>query len=200
MLQTTRQTASLQTTIPTLQSKRFSLRPINVTDREFYIALHQNPITCQYVEGPLTREHANKDFEFSLRLNKIGSMLTFMIMAKADVADHTSNTSNVDTTAHYQQQTPLGFCALLWNKYRSSIEMGIYLHSDYFAQGIAKETLNTLLDYAFNVVNIDTIMMRTHFNNIAMIKTINSLDHPITRTRNRLQWHITKNNNQTTGD
>ena len=123
-------------------------------------------------------------------------------MAKANVANHANNTSNVDvdTVAHYQQQTPLGFCALLWNKYRSSIEMGIYLDSDYFAQGIAKETLNTLLDYAFNVVNIDTIMIRTHFNNIAMIKTINSLNHPITRTRNRLQWHITKNNNHTTGD
>ena len=118
-------------------------------------------------------------------------MLTFMIMAQPDVV---SNDNTSDKTESFQQKLPLGFCALLWNKYRSSIEMGIYLHSDYFGQGIAKETLNTLLDYAFNVVNIDTIMIRTHFNNTAMIKTINHLDHTITRTRNRLQWHVTKKN------
>ncbi len=169
--------------IPQFSSKRFNMRLMTLADKDFYIKLHQDPITCQFVGGVLPEDKALQEFNFSLRLNRKGSILTFMITNLIH-----SNTENTQTQCLIQQ--PLGLCALVWNKYRTSVEMGIYLSSEHFGQGIAQEVLAELLSFAFNDLDIANIMIRTEVNNTAMINTILGLPYPLHKTDTEYCWQI----------
>lgn len=150
------------------------MRPINAADRAFFIDLHQDELTCQYVGGPMSTSKAVADFDFSLRLNRVGSLLTFIIINK-------------------NSNQPLGICALVWSKTQSAVEMGIYLQHQQFSQGIATEVLPQLLTFAFEQLAITSIMIRTHAENVAMIKVIQGFKQPLKKVAGEYCWFIANN-------
>ncbi|TRX54519.1 GNAT family N-acetyltransferase [Thalassomonas sp. M1454] len=169
---------------PTYQfsSKRFTMRLMTLADKNFYINLHQDPITCQHVGGVLSTEKALQEFNFSLRLNRKGSILTFII------TEHAKDPHSI--FSQELTQPAIGLCALVWNKYRSSVEMGIYLNSEHFGQGIAKEVLAELAKFAFKQLNIACLMIRTDAKNKAMLKAIKSLPYKLTTTDSKHCWQM----------
>lgn len=140
----------------TFKAGGYCLRPLKITDHAFFNALHQDAISCIYTGGILSSSQVLQRFQFCIDHNKYGSMLSFII--------HAQNNS-----------IPLGMVALTWSKTRAQVELGIMLLSDNFGQGIASKALPEIVSFASTRLKLDALLMRTHSDNIAMIKAIKSL-------------------------
>ncbi len=141
------------------ETTQYVMRLLHNNDKEFFISLYQDPVTCLHTGGVFTLEQAEERFNFCLKRNTVGTMLTFIIRNRID-------------------NQALGFCALIWSKTLASVEVGISLKSENIGKGIAKEVLPELLNLAFNNIQIPLLMIRTDKNNLAMIKTIERLSWP----------------------
>lgn len=139
-----------------IHAESLTLRPLQANDSVFFTALHQDPLTCLYACEPLSTEQAATRFKFFIHHNRLGSMLSFVIQSPSN-------------------EKPIGLIALTWSKRRPEVELGILLLSDYFGQGIAKKALKAILDFAYQELHLNVIMLRTHPENVAMLKVVEKL-------------------------
>ena len=66
-----------------------------------------------------------------------------------------------------------------------SVEIGFGLSPDYWGKGIINNCLNYLIDYVFNELNFNTIIIGTGINNLRAIKFIKKFDFSIIKQTNK---------------
>ncbi|MFT4697474.1 MAG: ribosomal-protein-alanine N-acetyltransferase [Flavobacteriaceae bacterium] len=152
---------------PLLSSERLLLRKINLNDANEIFYLRSNSEVNKYIIRPLYKE--------------IEEAESFILNRSEDI-----EANNLFVWAITLKGSPKLIGSIcLWNidwtkKYA---ETGYDLHPDFQKQGIMNESMKLVLDFGFNLLQLNTIEAFTHKDNLGSIQLLkrNNFTHEINR-------------------
>lgn len=131
--------------------ERVYLSPINVEDVEKYTEwVNDLDVTINLIIAPNVYS-LEKEREALIRLNKEGYNFAIVTLDKDEL---------------------IGNCGLIdVNLIHRTAEAGIFIgNKNYWNKGYGTEAMNLLLDYGFNLLNLNNIMLRVYSFNKSLIK------------------------------
>jgi RimJ/RimL family protein N-acetyltransferase len=144
-----------------LLSKRIRLRMITINDLEFIHDLHSLPETDQYNT-----------------LGIPGSIEETKAIIKIWIEENNLNDIKNYTFAIEQKENSkvMGLFGLrLSDKKFKSAEVWYKIHKDYWNQGFATESLNTIIDFGFDTLNLHRIVAGCAVENLGSIKVLEKM-------------------------
>jgi ribosomal-protein-alanine N-acetyltransferase len=145
--------------LPTIDTSRVSLRWISAADTDAFYAIYSNPEVMRYWSTPPL---ANREAAANL-INKIQEDWKRRVILKWGIARRTDD----------QLIGSVTLFNLDFNHRRA--EIGYALGRPYWGQGYMHETLQALLAYAFEVLDLHRIEADVDPRNAASIKTLERL-------------------------
>jgi ribosomal-protein-alanine N-acetyltransferase len=144
------------TPFPELSTERLSLRQINVKDAEHIFSLRSDEKVMQFIDRPraVTIEDALQLIQKINNSLEAEDGITWGMALK-------NNKSLVGT---------IGFWRIEKEHYRA--EIGYLLHPSLQGKGIMQEALNAVLDYAFKIMKLHSVMANVNPENLASIKLL----------------------------
>ena len=111
-----------------LESKRLKFRPLVEEDFPFIFSLFNNPLAMKYYPGLRNEEQTKKWIQFFIAQQTALGFSKRLILIKDSL-------------------TPIGHCGLVPTDVdgESEIELGYFLHPDYWGHGFATEAANAVL-------------------------------------------------------
>lgn len=141
---------------PSLQSERLSLRKLSLDDAEEIFSLRSNDLVNKYID----RLKASDIDEASAFINKVNigiannKWIYWALCLK-------NNPELIGT-----------FCLWNINEEENKAEVGYELNPDYQGKGFAQEALSVVIDFGFNVMQLNKIEAYTHIKNTASTKLL----------------------------
>lgn len=147
------------TRLPTIDTARLTLRSITPTDVDDFFKIYSNPEVMRYWSSPPLpdRDAASE------QIANIQKGFERREMLKWGIARRTDSRLIGSVTLFHPDFT------------HRRVELGYALGRDYWRQGFMKETLNAVLDYAFNSLNMHRIEADVDPRNDASVRTLERL-------------------------
>jgi ribosomal-protein-alanine N-acetyltransferase len=144
---------------PVLETERLILRMIRNDDRQEMFEIRSNRQTMQYIPRPLanTVEDAQKVIDMINGFVERNERINWAITEKGSD----------------KMLGVIGYVRMLEDAHRS--EVGYVMHHDSMGKGFAKESLQAVVDYGFNVMNLHSIEAIIRPDNAASIKLVEKL-------------------------
>lgn len=145
-------------TFPKLETERFILRELCSEDaKEYYHYFSDHEVTKYWgYEGPKNMETASKTFTRFQNAFHRKEMITWGIATKSD-------------------DKIIGTCILNDFIKASMANLGYNLSRDYWRKGVMTEVLETIIPYAFNVLDLNRIQAKVMPDNISSVKLLSKL-------------------------
>ena len=145
--------------VPTLQTERLLVRPLEVRDEEWMTPLHQNSEVMRFSPmGVLTPEETR---------NIISSVLE----------SYALRGFGLNGCWIKQTMTPIGFCGVFLRELEGVIypELGYRLFPEFWGKGYATEAACAVKDDAFDRINLPQIFSFIDPNNIKSIRVVKKI-------------------------
>lgn len=161
-----------------LETARLILRPLTEADRVFFSQLQQHPDVMRYVSDPLSADAINEKFNSRLPAwtKHSSHKLCLMIIDK-------------------HRNTPIGITGFMpeWEPYQQA-EVGFLLHPNEQGKGYGKESLQAVLQFAFDDCLFHKIKATVTEGNIAsasLLERVGFIQEGRIRDNFKLnqQWH-----------
>ncbi|WP_293935830.1 GNAT family N-acetyltransferase [Iodobacter sp.] len=139
-----------------LETPRLILKSLTEADRGFFTQLYQHPETMKYVGDPISADEINEKFNSRLAAWNKHSVHRLCLVI-FDKANH----------------TPVGVTGFMakWLPYQQA-EVGYLLHPSQQGKGYGKESLQAVLQFAFNDCLLHKITATVTEGNIASSKLL----------------------------
>lgn len=138
----------------TLNTTRFCLTPLVANDEKQHMRLYTDPQVMHFVRRPMSEKAAKQQFDREMYMNQQTppSLRTWSIRPQG-------------------AQQFAGVAYLFWHdQSKHQAEYGLMLLPEQQGRGIANEVTPCLLDYAFNDLAVRQVWAKTHPNNSAACK------------------------------
>ena len=144
---------------PTLRTARFLLRPFTEADTNAIFALQSNPRVLRYWDAPPWRERAQAE--------------RFIVRCKQMEQEGSGARLAIERTA---DDMFIGWCVLMnWDAAYRSAMLGYCLDEPAWGQGFATEAAGTLLQWAFNTLNLNRVQSEADTRNAASDRVLEKL-------------------------
>jgi [ribosomal protein S5]-alanine N-acetyltransferase len=144
---------------PTLHTARLRLRPFTSADAEALFALHSSANVLRYWDSPPWREPSRAER---------------FIAACRQMADEGSGARLAMDRA--SDETFLGWCSLTrWNPDHRSASLGYCLDDAAWGCGYATEAARALLQWAFDLLDLNRVQAETDTRNVASARVLEKL-------------------------
>lgn len=144
---------------PTLHTARLRLRPFTEADTAAIFALQSNPRVLRYWDAPPWRERAQAE--------------RFIVRCKQMEQEGSGARLAIERTA---DGVFIGWCVLMnWDAVYRSAMLGYCLDETAWGQGFATEAAGTLLQWAFNTLNINRVQSEADTRNAASDRVLEKL-------------------------
>ena len=151
-----------------LKGTKIVLRSLQPTDLDFLEKIENNEENWQF--GSERKENSRRDLEL------------YILNAKADIK----------LAKQYRLVIQLSGLAIgfidLFNYTIKSAGIGIIIDKEYRNKGFAKEALNLIIDYSFDVLNISQLHVSIAKDNIASLKLFSSCRFELETETENLQY------------
>ena len=144
---------------PTLHTNRLLLRPFALSDADDIFALQSNPQVLRYWDAPPWSERSRADRFIAVckQMEQEGSGARLAIERAVDGVF-------------------IGWCGLVkWNQDYRSTTMGYCLDNATWGQGFATEATASLLQWAFDTLDLNRVQAETDTRNIASSRVLEKL-------------------------
>ena len=138
---------------PKLQTERLHLRQLTHADEQNILELRDNEEVLRYIERPKVR-NLNGAADFIQYINNGIEKEAWFYWGMC-------------LTGHNQLIGTV--CLWHFNSEQNETEVGYELHPDFQGRGLMHETIKTIIDFAFQTLQIETIKAYTHSENQASI-------------------------------
>jgi ribosomal-protein-alanine N-acetyltransferase len=145
---------------PTLHTARLRLRPFNGADANALFALHSKAHVLRYWDAPpwSERERAERFIAACRRMAEEGTGARLAI-------------------EHLSDGAFIGWCGLTrWNPDYRSASLGYCLDDAAWGQGYATEAVRALLQWAFDVLDLNRVQAETDTRNVASARVLEKLN------------------------
>lgn len=151
--------AKLFAKMPELETDRLKFRAIKKSDLKDIHEYSSNPKTSEYLlwEPHKTVEYTRKFIDIVLAKYKLGEYHDWAIVLK-------ENKKMIGTC---------GFTRI--DEQNSTAEIGYVLNPDYWGYGLATEAAKKIVDFAFNILNMNRVEARFMFGNEASLNVMDKL-------------------------
>ena len=144
---------------PTLRTARFLLRPFTEADTNAIFALQSNPRVLRYWDAPPWRERAQAE--------------RFIVRCKQMEQEGSGARLAIERTADAMF---IGWCVLMnWDAAYRSAMLGYCLDEPAWGQGFATEAAGTLLQWAFNTLDLNRVQSEADTRNAASDRVLEKL-------------------------
>jgi RimJ/RimL family protein N-acetyltransferase len=144
---------------PTLHTDRLRLRPFNESDADALFALHSNAHVLRYWDAPPWSERKRAE-RFIAACREIEEAGTGTRLAVERVSDGVF----------------IGWCSLnRWNPDYRSASMGYCFDDGVWGHGYATEAARSLLQWAFNTLDVNRVQAETDTRNTASARVLEKL-------------------------
>ncbi|MEJ6615602.1 MAG: GNAT family N-acetyltransferase [Crocinitomicaceae bacterium] len=134
-------------------TERLVVRPLNVNDREDFFDMMGNPKVMNPIpREAMDRETSDQHFEKHLNSNTNSETKVWAIASKDDA-------------------TFIGIAAFLKNNEKED-EIGYRIREKFWGIGYGTEIVKGLIDYGFNVLNVELITADVYAENVKSIKIL----------------------------
>ncbi|HVB18938.1 MAG TPA: GNAT family protein [Acidimicrobiales bacterium] len=144
---------------PALRTERLRLRPFNDADASALFALHRNASVLRYWDAPPWREPQRAE--------------RFIVACREMAEEGTGARVAVETLI---DEVFIGWCGLTrWNQDFRSASMGYCFEEAAWGHGYATEAAGTLLQWAFDSLNLNRVQAETDTRNTASARVLEKL-------------------------
>ncbi len=144
---------------PTLYTARLRLRPFTEADTDAIFALQSNPRVLRYWDAPPWRERAQAE--------------RFIMRCKQMAQEGSGARLAIERTADGMF---IGWCVLMnWDAAYRSAMLGYCLDEPAWGQGFATEAAGTLLQWAFNTLDLNRVQSEADTRNAASDRVLAKL-------------------------
>lgn len=151
--------ARVSLSTPTLRTARLRLRPFNDLDEDALFALHCNVNVMRYWDAPPWSERVRAE-QFVAACREIAEAGTGARLAVDRVSDGTF----------------IGWCSLTrWNPTHRSASMGYCFDDAVWGHGYATEAAKAVLQWAFDVLEVNRVQAETDTRNVASARVLEKL-------------------------
>ncbi|WNC67742.1 GNAT family N-acetyltransferase [Thalassotalea nanhaiensis] len=169
-----------------INTTKLTMLPLSAADKTLYQQLYCNAEVCKHIGGVISAEQAQVSFERSIKQNRTGKRLTWVIRDK------------------YSHQR-LGICACVWPKEPAkqnhdnnsptintdnTAELGLLLLPQFCGNGIAVDVLNALTTYGLSTLQLQQLTLHCGAENIAMQKVMGKLNATYTSNNDLTYWTL----------
>lgn len=146
--------------LPILTTERLTLRQLSSDDTQDILALRSDPEINKYLDRPISKT-AEDAIGF---INKVNDNIQ-------------KNVSLYWAITMTDAKTFVGtICLFDFSNDKNSCEIGYELLTKYQGQGIMKESVQRIIDYVFQTLNLKKIIACPHYENKNSIKLLEKLD------------------------
>ncbi len=151
--------ARMSVSTPTLCTDRLRLRPFNDSDADSLFALHSNAHVLRYWDAPPWSEPARAE-QFITACRQMAERGTGTRLAVERASD----------------EAFIGWCSLSrWNPDFRSASMGYCLDDQAWGHGYATEAARALLQWAFDMLDLNRVQAETDTRNVASARVLEKL-------------------------
>jgi len=144
---------------PTLRSARLLLRPFTQADTDAIYALQSNPRVLRYWDAPPWKERARAE--------------RFIAVCREMEQEGTGTRLAIERTA---DGVFIGWCCLVrWDPGYRSAALGYCFDDTAWGHGYATEAAGTLLQWAFDALDLNRVQAETDTRNIASSRVLEKL-------------------------
>ena len=144
---------------PTLRSARLLLRPFTQADTDAIYALQSNPRVLRYWDAPPWKERARAE--------------RFIAVCREMEQEGTGTRLAIERTA---DGVFIGWCCLVrWDPGYRSAALGYCFDDAAWGHGYATEAAGTLLQWAFDALDLNRVQAETDTRNIASSRVLEKL-------------------------
>lgn len=136
-------------TFPTLTTERLTLRQLSIDDQQAIFALRSDPQINKFLDRELCR--TNDD------------AINFINKVNANIEK--SNTYYWAITLTDAKALVGTICLFDFSEVNNSCEIGYELMTKFQGQGIMKEAVQVVIDYAFQTLKVKKLLAVTHYGN-----------------------------------
>lgn len=145
--------------MPTLETERLLLRPLEEADLDAYAAIMADPEVCRYLgHEPLTRDDAWRSMA--------------MFLGHEQLRGWTNNAVVLKQTGEL-----LGRCGLWRPEGWPGLEVGWTFGRFAWGQGFATEAAAAWRDYAFEALDVDELVSVIHRDNLRSVRVAERIGH-----------------------
>lgn len=157
------------------ETDRFIIRPMQETERDFFVRLHIDENIMKYTGGAVPLETANAKFNNSIRLNQSEKIAfkTWTIISK-------ENKQAIGIQVLFQPQQEIE---------QGSLEIGIMIAKSSQGKLIPEEAMGALMEYAFSKLSISRILARFSVDNIATKRFVKKLGFTLNERKTEGSYH-----------
>tara|TARA_B100000902_G_scaffold267735_1_gene253791 strand:+ start:7684 stop:8169 length:486 start_codon:yes stop_codon:yes gene_type:complete len=149
---------------------RITLRELNKSDIDFLISIENNDVNWEF----------GSEYKFYTRKQ----LLNYISNARIDISIAKQFRFVIDL-----DNNPIGFIDL-YNYKVSEISIGIIIDSNYRNMGYGKDSLNVLINYAFNILQVNKICACVKKSNLNSINLFISCGFVLSSYEKDLQYFI----------
>ncbi|WOH39263.1 GNAT family N-acetyltransferase [Thalassotalea fonticola] len=163
-----------------INTENIKISLLSIADKALYLQLYCNAQVCRHIGGAISSDQATIGFERSLKQNRVGKRLTWVIKDK-------------------NRNENLGIAACVWPKKPSSetdlvskysAELGLLLLPQFCGKGVAVEVLNALTFFGLNNLQLTQLTLTCAVDNIAMQKVMGKLAFAYQSNNDLTYWEL----------
>lgn len=151
--------ARMSIVTPTLQTDRLRLRPISSADADALFALHSDAHVLRYWDSPPWTERGRAD-RFIAASRRMAEEGTGARLAMERLSDGSF----------------IGWCTVSrWNPDYRSASLGYCMNADAWGHGYATEAVRSLLQWAFDTLDLNRVQAETDTRNAASARVLDKV-------------------------
>lgn len=140
-----------------LETKRLTLRELNINDSENFYNLNLNPNVIKYTGNSAFKNiDEAKDFLENYQDYQLNGFGRWAVIEKS-------------------KKEFLGWCGLKYDRNLDETDIGFRFFEEHWNKGFATESAKACIDYGFENLNLKTIIGRAISENIASIKVLEKI-------------------------
>ena len=153
-----------------LKSDKILLRPLQLSDLDFLFEIENNKENWKY--GTENKQYTKEE------------LTNYIANAKQDITNAGQFRFVIDF-----ENTPIGFIDL-FDYTTNSAGVGVIIAKNYRRRGFAKEALQLLCVYSFEILNLKKLDCNIEKDNLASIKLFTSFGFELERENKELQYFV----------
>ncbi|MDO6613825.1 GNAT family N-acetyltransferase [Shewanella sp. 1_MG-2023] len=138
------------------ESERFSMRPLQVEDEQFFISLYRDPNVMKHIAAPFSMTQAEEFFNAALNVDMTNDIrqIIWVIIDK-------------------QTQEKLGIQSIIiFSKKQKNAEAGLILIKEVHGKGYAVELFKRMIEFGLNELHLPQIDTFCDSKNLPAVKGI----------------------------
>ncbi|MDC0602937.1 GNAT family N-acetyltransferase [Aliiglaciecola sp.] len=144
-----------------MNSPRFQFNSVESSDKEHFLNLYRDPLVMEKIMPPLATDQVHQLFESIISTSSHSHFFKISEIGSQEISGL------------------MGFLPFSKKANKLQSEFGIVLYPQHYQNGIAKESITTLINYGFSCLKLDSAFAHFRNDNVPIRKIAEHLDFRI---------------------